>query len=160
MCEGREDIAVSAVHARARMERGYDRAPAQRKQPQISKGIYIVRCACDSACRTEFMNCLASLPNVAQISLSPSLLDQAREYPDLHRSYIHSATFSALTWLSNMQDLALMDSNSFRGNAGVGEREGRIACPMVARRNYHLSHGIGRSGDIAAEQPKVRFCHT
>ena len=56
-----------------------------------------------------------------------------------------------------VQDLALMDSNSFRGNAGVGEREGRIACPMVARRNYRLSHGIGRSGDIAAEQPKVRF---
>lgn len=51
-----------------------------------------------------------------------------------------------------------MDSNNFRGNAGVGEREGRIACPMVGRRMHYLSHGIGRSGDIAAEQPKVRLC--
>jgi O-phospho-L-seryl-tRNASec:L-selenocysteinyl-tRNA synthase len=53
------------------------------------------------------------------------------------------------------QDLACMDSNNFRSSAGVGEREGRIACPLVARRHYNLAHGIGRSGDIAAEQPKV-----
>lgn len=49
-----------------------------------------------------------------------------------------------------------MDSNNFRGNAGVGEREGRVASALVARRHWGLAHGIGRSGDIAAEQPKVR----
>lgn len=48
-----------------------------------------------------------------------------------------------------------MDSNNFLHNVGVGEREGRVACPMVARRHFRLAHGIGRSGDIAAEQPKV-----
>lgn len=48
-----------------------------------------------------------------------------------------------------------MDSNNFLGNVGVGEREARSACPLVARRHYRLAHGIGRSGDIAAEQPKV-----
>jgi O-phospho-L-seryl-tRNASec:L-selenocysteinyl-tRNA synthase len=48
-----------------------------------------------------------------------------------------------------------MDSNNFLGNVGVGEREARVACPLVARRHYRLAHGIGRSGDIAAEQPKV-----
>ena len=48
-----------------------------------------------------------------------------------------------------------MDSNNFLGNAGVGEREGRVECALVARRHYYLSHGIGRSGDIAAEQPKA-----
>lgn len=37
----------------------------------------------------------------------------------------------------------------------VGEREGRVVCPLVARRHYLLAHGIGRSGDIAAEQPKA-----
>eukprot|EP00983_Pelagomonas_calceolata_P098877 1158397-Pelagomonas_calceolata.AAC.4 len=53
------------------------------------------------------------------------------------------------------QDCALMDSNNFLDNVGAGEREGRVACPLVARQHYHLAHGIGRSGDIAAEQPKV-----
>ena len=48
-----------------------------------------------------------------------------------------------------------MDSNNFLDNVGAGEREGRVACPLVARQRYHLAHGIGRSGDIAAEQPKV-----
>ena len=55
----------------------------------------------------------------------------------------------------SLQDVALMDSNNFMGNVGVGEREARVACPLVARRHYRLAHGIGRSGDISAEQPKV-----
>ena len=54
-----------------------------------------------------------------------------------------------------IHDLALMDSNLFLDNVGAGEREGRVACPLVARRNYRLAHGIGRSGDVAAEQPKA-----
>jgi O-phospho-L-seryl-tRNASec:L-selenocysteinyl-tRNA synthase len=48
-----------------------------------------------------------------------------------------------------------MDSNNFLGNVGVGEREARVACPLVARRHFGMAHGIGRSGDIAAEQPKA-----
>lgn len=52
-----------------------------------------------------------------------------------------------------------MDSSNFKRAAGVGEREARVACPLVARRNMRLAHGIGRSGDIAAEQPKVRTCN-
>ncbi|KAM5193120.1 O-phosphoseryl-tRNA(Sec) selenium transferase [Mantella aurantiaca] len=54
-----------------------------------------------------------------------------------------------------LQELAVMDSNNFLGNCGVGEREGRVASSMVARRHYRLIHGIGRSGDIAAVQPKA-----
>eukprot|EP00940_MAST-03C_sp_MAST-3C-sp2_P000699 g699.t1 len=54
-----------------------------------------------------------------------------------------------------LRDIARMDSNNFVGNTGVGEREGRVICPMVARRHYFLAHGIGRSGDLAAEQPKA-----
>lgn len=49
-----------------------------------------------------------------------------------------------------------MDSNNFLGTAGVGEREARVACPLVAQRHYRLAHGIGRSGEIAAPQPKVK----
>ena len=48
-----------------------------------------------------------------------------------------------------------MDSNNFPHSVGVGEREARVASALVAKRHYSLAHGIGRSGNIAAEQPKV-----
>lgn len=54
-----------------------------------------------------------------------------------------------------LNKLALMDSNNFPSNVGVGEREGRVFSPMVARRHFHFSHGIGRSGDIVEVQPKA-----
>ncbi|KAM9836702.1 O-phosphoseryl-tRNA(Sec) selenium transferase isoform 1-T1 [Aulostomus maculatus] len=54
-----------------------------------------------------------------------------------------------------LNELSVMDSNNFLGNCGVGEREGRVASSLVARRHYRLIHGIGRSGDIAAVQPKA-----
>eukprot|EP00899_Mesostigma_viride_P003275 jgi/Mesvir1/12949/Mv05963-RA.3 len=54
-----------------------------------------------------------------------------------------------------LQELSAMDSNNFIGHAGVGEREARVASPLVARRHYNMAHGIGRSGDIAEEQPKA-----
>ncbi|KAL7876068.1 hypothetical protein AOLI_G00110310 [Acnodon oligacanthus] len=54
-----------------------------------------------------------------------------------------------------LNELAVLDSNNFMGNCGVGEREGRVASSLVARRHYRLIHGIGRSGDIAAVQPNA-----
>ncbi|XP_013413537.1 O-phosphoseryl-tRNA(Sec) selenium transferase isoform X2 [Lingula anatina] len=54
-----------------------------------------------------------------------------------------------------LQELAVMDSNNFPGNCGVGEREARIASRLVANRHYNIGHGIGRSGDITAIQPKA-----
>jgi len=48
-----------------------------------------------------------------------------------------------------------MDSNNFPDNVGVGEREARVASSLVYRRHFGLAHGVGRSGDIAAEQPKA-----
>lgn len=38
---------------------------------------------------------------------------------------------------------------------GVGEREGRVFSSLVAQRHFGLSHGVGRSGDIAEPQPKA-----
>lgn len=52
-------------------------------------------------------------------------------------------------------ELAAMDSNNFRGSAGAGEREARVFSPLVARRHFQLCHGVGRSGDVAAVQPKA-----
>lgn len=60
----------------------------------------------------------------------------------------------------SVQDIASMDSNNFLDNVGVGEREARVACSLVAKRHYRLAHGMGRSGDVAAEQPKVTAVST
>ncbi|RWS30331.1 O-phosphoseryl-tRNA(Sec) selenium transferase-like protein [Leptotrombidium deliense] len=54
-----------------------------------------------------------------------------------------------------LQRLALMDSNNFMNNCGVGEREARIEYHKVAERHYHFGHGIGRSGDLNEVQPKA-----
>lgn len=54
-----------------------------------------------------------------------------------------------------LQQFATMDSNNFHSNCGVGEREGRVISSLVSKRHYHLSHGIGRSGDISEVQPKA-----
>ena len=54
-----------------------------------------------------------------------------------------------------LAQLSVMDSNNFTGSVGVGEREGRIGCGLVRRRNYGFGHGVGRSGDIEATQPKA-----
>ncbi|POM66011.1 O-phosphoseryl-tRNA(Sec) selenium transferase [Phytophthora palmivora] len=54
-----------------------------------------------------------------------------------------------------LQTLSAMDSNNFSGSAGAGEREARVFSPLVARRHFHLAHGVGRSGDVAAVQPKA-----
>jgi O-phospho-L-seryl-tRNASec:L-selenocysteinyl-tRNA synthase len=54
-----------------------------------------------------------------------------------------------------LDKIALMDSNNFHGNCGVGEREGRIFSRMVSDKNFSLAHGIGRSGDVNALQPKA-----
>lgn len=54
-----------------------------------------------------------------------------------------------------LRELAAMDSNNFPGNVGVGEREARIYSKLVAARNFGFGHGIGRSGDVMAVQPKA-----
>jgi len=48
-----------------------------------------------------------------------------------------------------------MDSNNFVGNVGAGEREARVYSSLVYKRHYGLAHGIGRSGDVSAVQPKA-----
>lgn len=54
-----------------------------------------------------------------------------------------------------LTELAAMDSNNFMSNVGVGEREGRVYSEIIRRRHFRMSHGIGRSGDIAEIQPKA-----
>ncbi|CAI7908358.1 unnamed protein product [Closterium sp. NIES-54] len=54
-----------------------------------------------------------------------------------------------------LKDLSLMDSSGFKGGVGMGEREARCASGLVKRRHFGMTHGMGRSGNIADEQPKV-----
>jgi O-phospho-L-seryl-tRNASec:L-selenocysteinyl-tRNA synthase len=54
-----------------------------------------------------------------------------------------------------LAELAAMDSNNFPHNIGAGEREGRLFSGLVSRRHHRLSHGVGRSGDLAEVQPKA-----
>ncbi|XP_075146625.1 sec synthetase [Haematobia irritans] len=54
-----------------------------------------------------------------------------------------------------VQQLANLDSNNFQHKSGLGEREARIVCGLVAQRHYRFGHGIGRSGDLLEAQPKA-----
>merc|ERR1719193_315827 len=54
-----------------------------------------------------------------------------------------------------LRELALMDTNNFADKCGAGEREGRVFSRLVSQRHFGFSHGIGRSGDVTAIQPKA-----
>ncbi|XP_028330695.1 O-phosphoseryl-tRNA(Sec) selenium transferase [Gouania willdenowi] len=96
--------------------------------------------------------------------VSPSYIRQGsqarRSHEQLIRHLLEQGKCPEEGWSEStielfLNELAVMDSNNFLGNCGVGEREGRVASSLVARRHYRLIHGIGRSGDIAAIQPKA-----
>lgn len=60
------------------------------------------------------------------------------------------------TETSSQYDPNLISSSSSSSRwCGVGEREGRVYSQLVANRHFGLSHGMGRSGDIAEVQPKA-----
>lgn len=71
-----------------------------------------------------------------------------------HRA-VPQEPLNELTIYSLMNRIALMDSNNYQGNTGVGEREARIFSNIVRQKNLDLGHGIGRSGDVNALQPKA-----
>ncbi|XP_056156498.1 O-phosphoseryl-tRNA(Sec) selenium transferase [Lampris incognitus] len=96
--------------------------------------------------------------------VSPSYIRQGsqarRSHEQLIRQLLEQGKCPEEGWSEStielfLNELAVMDSNNFLGNCGVGEREGRVMSGLVARRHYRLIHGIGRSGDIAAVQPKA-----
>lgn len=54
-----------------------------------------------------------------------------------------------------VQILSSMDTDKDPDAARVGEREARVASPFVARLAANFNHGIGRSGQLTAPQPKA-----
>ncbi len=51
--------------------------------------------------------------------------------------------------------LSTMDSDKDSKAVFLGEREGRVASPIVSKLAFGFHHGIGRSGDVTAAQPKA-----
>ncbi len=58
-----------------------------------------------------------------------------------------------IEWLLKL--LSSMDSDKDPAAARVGEREGRVASPLVERLSFAFNHGVGRSGHVTAPQPKA-----
>jgi len=48
-----------------------------------------------------------------------------------------------------------MDTDKDPLNARIGEREGRVASKIVSNLSAGFNHGVGRSGDLVAFQPKA-----
>lgn len=53
------------------------------------------------------------------------------------------------------QILSSMDTDKDPEAARVGEREARVASPLLTRLSAGFNHGIGRSGQLSAPQPKA-----
>ena len=95
---------------------------------------------------------------------SPSLAQHAEEAASRRNKLVgylmDHGTLPARGWDEALietviRELSAMDSNNFLNNAGAGEREGRVFSRLVANRHFGLAHGVGRSGDVAATQPKA-----
>ena len=50
---------------------------------------------------------------------------------------------------------AWMDTDKDPKAVRIGEREARVASPLLSKLAFGFNHGIGRSGEIAAPQPKA-----
>jgi len=48
-----------------------------------------------------------------------------------------------------------MDTDKDPKAVRIGEREARVASPLISRLSFGFNHGIGRSGEITAPQPKA-----
>lgn len=88
-----------------------------------------------------------------QLEAEGGIFNWGREAAPCFTSQKYASTRCQCLFLE--QDLSLMDSNNFLDNVGMGEREAKCASQLVLKRHYGMAHGIGRSGSLTDEQPKV-----
>ena len=50
---------------------------------------------------------------------------------------------------------SLMDTDKDPESARIGEREARVASPLISELAHAFCHGVGRSGNVTAPQPKA-----
>jgi len=82
-----------------------------------------------------------------------SLLDPVKDV--LNRRQFPKKALTDLQLEMMFQLLSSLDTDKDPKAARVGEREARVASPYIARLSAGFNHGIGRSGKLAAPQPKA-----
>lgn len=82
-----------------------------------------------------------------------SLLGPVRDV--LNRRVFPKKALTDLQLEMMLQLLSSLDTDKDPEAARVGEREGRVASPFIGRLSAGFNHGIGRSGQLAAPQPKA-----
>ena len=82
-----------------------------------------------------------------------SLLGPVRDV--LNRRLFPEKALTDLQLEMMLQLLSSLDTDKDPEAARVGEREGRVASPFIGRLSAGFNHGIGRSGQLAAPQPKA-----
>ena len=82
-----------------------------------------------------------------------SLLGPVRDV--LNRRQFPAKALTDLQLEMMLQLLSSLDTDKDPEAARVGEREARVASPFIGRLSAGFNHGIGRSGQLAAPQPKA-----
>jgi O-phospho-L-seryl-tRNASec:L-selenocysteinyl-tRNA synthase len=82
-----------------------------------------------------------------------SLLGPVRDV--LNRRVFPEKALTDLQLEMMLQLLSSLDTDKDPEAARVGEREARVASPFIGRLSAGFNHGIGRSGQLAAPQPKA-----
>lgn len=82
-----------------------------------------------------------------------SLLGPVRDV--LNRRQFPEKALTDLQIEMMLQFLSSLDTDKDPEAARVGEREARVASPFIGRLSVGFNHGIGRSGQLAAPQPKA-----
>lgn len=82
-----------------------------------------------------------------------SLLSPVRDV--LNRRLFPEKALTDLQIEMMLQLLSSLDTDKDPDAARVGEREARIASPFIGRLSAGFNHGVGRSGRLAAPQPKA-----
>jgi O-phospho-L-seryl-tRNASec:L-selenocysteinyl-tRNA synthase len=82
-----------------------------------------------------------------------SLLGPVRDV--LNRRQFPEKALTDLQLEMMLQLLSSLDTDKDPEAARVGEREARVASPFISRLSAGFNHGIGRSGKLAAPQPKA-----
>lgn len=105
----------------------------------------------------ENLSLAASLTSPSYISLASNSLSSFQKSIRilLSQRCLFDDPWEELSIKLLLNNIAQMDTNNFPQKVGVGEREARIFSPLVKDRNFYLGHGIGRSGDVNAIQPKA-----
>jgi len=94
----------------------------------------------------------SNMASRGQITLS-SILNPIKDV--LNRRRFPEEPFSELQIELMLKVLSSMDTDKDPKAARVGEREGRVASPLIDRLAAGFNHGVGRSGDVLGVQPKA-----